>query len=98
VLMRTQYYWFNNSSPERQSVRAAFVAKGIGVSVGNIVELEITGGVATVVGIRYNSLADGKCEYRRREQSVIGKVLDPINPIGGAGSKVLHCPAIQKAG
>jgi hypothetical protein len=98
ILGRTQYYWFNNSSPERQFVRPAIVAKGVAVSVGNIVELEITKNMATVIAVKYNDLADGKCVYRRSEQSAVGKVLDPINPIGGAGARSLYCPEIQKAG
>ena len=99
VLGRTQYYWHNvTSGIVRQHVLPATVAKGLEITVGNIVEVEIMGGYATVVRVRYKNLADGQCGYRVGDRGSVGSTLDAINPIGGPGATSLYCPEIEKEG
>lgn len=99
IVRRTQYYWHNvTSGIVRQWVRASPVAKGLKVSTGNVVELEVRGSYATVVRVKYRNLAEGGCEYVTRERHSVGKALDAINPIGGAGAASLYCPYLEKEG
>jgi hypothetical protein len=99
VLGRTQYYWHNViSGVVRQYLRPSTVRKGLELDVGNVIEVEIVGGYATAVRVRYKTLADGKCEYRRKDRSAVSSVFNAINPIGGPGAASLYCPAIEAQG
>lgn len=99
VIGRTQFYWHNVASGiVRQHVRASRVTKGLQVSVGNIVEVEKTGEVTTVVRVKYKNLAEGKCEYKTRDRGAVSNTLSAINPVGGPGAASLYCPYLEQEG
>jgi hypothetical protein len=96
---RTQFFWHNATSGiVRQYVRASTVAKGVQLSVGNIVEVEQRGELTRVIRVKYGSLAEGRCEYRRADRSTVGSALDAINPVGGPGAASLYCPYLEEEG
>ena len=99
VIGRTQFYWHNVASGiVRQYVRVSRVTKGLQVSVGNIVEVEQTGGLTTVVRVKYTNLAEGKCEYKTRDRGAVSNTLSAINPVGGSGAASLFCPYLEQEG
>jgi hypothetical protein len=100
VIGRTQYYWHNViAGIVRQYLRPSTVPKGLELNVGNVIEVEIAGGgYPRAVRVLYKSLADGKCEYRRKDRGAVSNALNAINPIGGPGAASLYCPAIEAQG
>lgn len=99
VIGRTQYYWHNvTAGIVRQYLRPSTVQKGLELNVGNVIEVETVGGYATAVRVRYKTLAEGRCEYRRTDRGVVSNALNAINPIGGPGAASLYCPEIESKG
>lgn len=99
ILARTQFYWHNVASGiVRQAYLLSTVEKELVVEVGNIVEVERRGELSTVTRVKYKTLAEGSCDYRTRDKSVVSSFLSAINPIGGPGAASLYCPYLAEEG
>jgi len=99
VLVRFQFYRHNElSGIIREHLRSATVPTGLKLQNGNVVELEVQGGYAKAVRIRYADLNQGQCAYRTASRSGATAALDAVNPIGGARAASLDCPGLAAQG
>ena len=99
VLGRTQYFW---GDPETGSVREAIrvlpVTRGLEVSPGNVVEAERGYQVATVIRVKYRTLAEGGCFYATDDGTVSGLTRDALRPAGRDGAASLRCANLASEG
>lgn len=99
ILGRTQYFW---GEPETGSVREAIrvlpVARGLEVSAGNVVEAERAYRFATVMRVKYRTLAEGGCFYGTDDGTVSGLTRDALRPVGRDGAASLRCANLASEG
>lgn len=99
VLGRTQFFW---DDPETGSVREAIrvlpVTWGLEVSTGNVVEAERGYQIATVIRVKYRTLAEGGCFYATDDGTVSGLTRDALRPAGRDGAASLRCANLTSEG
>jgi hypothetical protein len=99
ILGRTQYFW---DDPQTGSVRGALrvlpVARGLEVSAGNVVEAERGYRFATVIRVKYRTLAEGGCFYGTDDGTVSGLTRDALRPVGRDEAASLRCAGLASEG
>lgn len=99
VLGRTQYFWNDpTADPVRQTVRVLPVARGLELSAGNVVEAQQGYTFAMVIGVKYRTLAEGKCFYGTDDGAVSGMARTAIRPVGRDGAASLRCVNLASEG
>lgn len=99
ILGRTQFHR-NPNWPDRVQEYVCWspVASGLAVKAGNVVEVELRGRLATVVGIKYRSLAEGGCAYRTKSGETVETSPSDIKLAGNDGAESLHCAGLAGQG
>jgi hypothetical protein len=106
VLVRYYYYWQNvPSGIVHQGARWAVVPTGLGIELGNVVEVALLAGktsptyrCATISRIRFENLEGGQCVYRQNPHSTFDTALTAVDPAGGAGAAAIYCPHVDVEG
>lgn len=97
VVIVYQIYW-HNQSRSHDWLDWAIVKKGVTVSKGNIVKVEVRQPYAMVTDVLYSAMEDGGCQYIPGERGGFS-ALNVVNPIiGGPGTANLYCPKLEQDG
>lgn len=96
VVIVYQIYWHNQSG-SHDWLDWAIVKRGMAISKGNIVRVEVRTPYATVTEVLYAEMKEGDCQYIRGERGAFS-ALNVINPTGGPGTANLYCPKLEQDG
>jgi hypothetical protein len=102
VRVRAGYVSYNTVSGVRhERIATVPVSRGLSVAPGQVVEIEVDGDAATVVGVLHASMDAGRCRWAElppSAASVASTVLGVLSMVGPPGRWSIDCEGLEKAG